>query len=491
MYVGLDDSGKGWIQQMRNDGATAYDLSLQPVGGNVGIGTTGPTSLLSIYNSTATASFDITSAGQTDKRFTFRSNYQGSGTSERLSVLNGTGTELFTIASSGNVGIGSTSPSGKLDIVGDLTGSTGALFRVASVSELFRIQETGNVGIGTTGPATKLDVWGTAGANDIFNVASSSGTSVLRITKSGNVGIGTTNPSTNTLQVTGSAGKTVGGTSWQDLSDARLKNVLGELNGSSLDKLMQLRPIKYEWNDLHKQLYGNGADTVMYGFVAQELKEVIPEFVKEGGDGYLWYNPSGIEAILTAGVQEQQGEIASLSLGLEELEAKVASLSAEWESAQRDGNVGTGTYNISAILSGILDLLESAYKLTIEEGLIKTAKGVFDDLTAGKATVQELCVDDICVTSQDLKALLEKTGVRTFMPTPEPAPVEAEEDPLTESPEPITASSSEEDTLESPSQTPEVSPEATPGTGTETQQDGNIGIGTTTPESTPEQPISE
>ena len=57
------------------------------VEGNVGIGTTAPTALTSLY-STATASFDITSQGQTDKRFAIRSNYQGSGASERLSILN-------------------------------------------------------------------------------------------------------------------------------------------------------------------------------------------------------------------------------------------------------------------------------------------------------------------------------------------------------------------------------------------------------------------
>ena len=42
-------SGKGVIQQGRTDGtATAYDLLLQPSGGNVGIGTTSPASPLHV-----------------------------------------------------------------------------------------------------------------------------------------------------------------------------------------------------------------------------------------------------------------------------------------------------------------------------------------------------------------------------------------------------------------------------------------------------------
>jgi len=39
-YFGYAADGNGWIQQMRNDSATAYNLVLQPVGGNVLIGTT-------------------------------------------------------------------------------------------------------------------------------------------------------------------------------------------------------------------------------------------------------------------------------------------------------------------------------------------------------------------------------------------------------------------------------------------------------------------
>jgi len=43
IYEGLEaGTGGGWIQVMRNDGATAYRLILQPAGGRVGIGKTNP-----------------------------------------------------------------------------------------------------------------------------------------------------------------------------------------------------------------------------------------------------------------------------------------------------------------------------------------------------------------------------------------------------------------------------------------------------------------
>ena len=152
----------------------------------------------------------------------------------------------------------------------------------------------------------------------------------------GNVGIGTTTPASNTLQVTGSAGKTVGGTAWSDLSDVRLKNILGDVKGAALQKIFQLHPVRYEWNSLHESLYGPSTDTQMYGFAAQEIKDVIPEFVSMSPDGYYWYNPSGFEAILTAGIQEQQEQIGDLQTQNSNLENQNQNLNLK-----TDQNVNT------------------------------------------------------------------------------------------------------------------------------------------------------
>ncbi|MDP1712182.1 MAG: hypothetical protein Q8K86_06975, partial [Candidatus Nanopelagicaceae bacterium] len=82
---------------------------------------------------------------------------------------NGTYSALFT---GGNVGVGTTVPIAKLDIVGDFAGNTGPLFRVASSSELFRIQENGNVGINSGGSLdTKFEVGGTASVSGTLTLA--------------------------------------------------------------------------------------------------------------------------------------------------------------------------------------------------------------------------------------------------------------------------------------------------------------------------------
>lgn len=64
-----------------------------------------------------------------------------------------------------------------------LTNSTGE-----NVNEHMRITSTGNIGIGTTSPSSKLDVWGD------FRVGTSSTSTLFVDTSAGKVGVGTVNP---------------------------------------------------------------------------------------------------------------------------------------------------------------------------------------------------------------------------------------------------------------------------------------------------------
>ncbi len=93
-------------------------------------------------------------------------------------------------------------------------------------------------------------------------------------------------------------------------SDARLKNVLTNVD-SGLDIIKALNPIKYEWNDKYKELFGED-NQQRYGFIAQNVQEVLPEMVKKNNEGYLRLNLDGFEAITTSAIQEQQQQIEEL-----------------------------------------------------------------------------------------------------------------------------------------------------------------------------------
>jgi hypothetical protein len=200
MFMGVDStSGTGWIQQMRNDSAVAYDISLNPVGGNVGIGTTSPDSKLHVQGT----SFFFDQAIFDDK--------VGIGTTNpgaKLDVVGTTSPQAkigydannYVQVSVNGVGDTSIAPTGNGIIPADLTLSAGSAYVKLDA-------QTNNVGIGTTSPSEKLEVDGNVQAetliatdlNDGYVPYNRNGTLGLQDSSiyqnNGNVGIGTTTPS--------------------------------------------------------------------------------------------------------------------------------------------------------------------------------------------------------------------------------------------------------------------------------------------------------
>jgi hypothetical protein len=70
------------------------------------------------------------------------------------------------------------------------------------------IGANGKVGIGTTTPSAKLDITGTAGSDDIFSISSSTNSRLFTVDAAGNVGIGVSDP-TYKLEIENSAGATI------------------------------------------------------------------------------------------------------------------------------------------------------------------------------------------------------------------------------------------------------------------------------------------
>ncbi len=117
-----------------------------------------------------------------------------------------------------------------------------------------------------------------------------------------NLSVGTTS-TTFLLTVNGSAGKPGGGL-WSVFSDARLKTNINPMTGS-LDTLSALRPVTFNYNDPNHFSYAPGT---IPGFLAQEVQQVIPQWVEQADDGYLYLNPVGYEAMVVDALQELRAE---------------------------------------------------------------------------------------------------------------------------------------------------------------------------------------
>lgn len=192
------------------------------------------------------------------------------------------GTPIISVPGNGNVGIGTTSPTDKLDVIGGARVSGD--FNV-DMGTLYVDSTNNRIGINTI-PSAKLSIQaaGNTSTTESLSVLNSLANPMFLVRDDGNVGIGVTGP-TSKLQVAGditpdtTASKNLGSGSlrWNNIylsnapdvsSDARLKKDV-QTSDLGLDFINSLRPVSWTWKD---QSQGT---TQHYGVIAQEAESAI------------------------------------------------------------------------------------------------------------------------------------------------------------------------------------------------------------------------
>jgi hypothetical protein len=252
------------------------------------------------------------------------------------SLWSQTGSDIYYNA--GRVGIGTSSPTDTLHVVGTavITGDILAHDDIVALDAIGAggdVIAGGRVQIGNPPTnSTKLDVEGSATFTGDVQlsklVVNNAGANAVQI--AGRTGIKVGGPPGFDLEVNGTAGKPGGG-SWSISSDARLKKNIHDLHGA-LDALLAVRGVTFEYIDpvAIRELPGE-----RIGVIAQQVETVFPDWVDERSDGYKAVTFRGFEALAIEALRElraeKDAEIESLRAENGALRARLERLEAMLE----------------------------------------------------------------------------------------------------------------------------------------------------------------
>ncbi len=289
-----------------NDGEFIVDAQ-----GEVGIGTANPTERFFIN---ATQDFSVDDDGDVQvgtSGFAARLAIAGNGTKDLIRAISGS--NRLTLDSDANVGLNTTAPQVKLHVASgtDVSPSGGGYLQLGNQNGQNIAIDSNEIMARSNGSAADLNL----------NVE---GGDVLMLTNSsavGRVGIGTASPQ-KLLHVDGDIQCVL----LSQTSDARFKTDVRDLDGA-LEAVAALRGVRYTWD---AERYPQGGAGEQLGFLAQEVRQVLPEVVSENDDGYLAVSYSAVVPVLAEAVAElraeKDAEIAALRAELERRDDTVADL---------------------------------------------------------------------------------------------------------------------------------------------------------------------
>jgi len=267
--------GNNTARPALSSGSTHPSYEIRSLGGNGNVGSTGADD--GFLRLRAGGGTGTNSASYID--LSGYSTYSG-GDMKRNIVFGTLGTERMRIKENGNVGIGTTSPDGRLHICSGTSGDCHLILHADTDNNnetdnpkiMFRQDAaiyTAEIGIDNSG--NKLAIRGTSGiafydggtsSTDINHLESTS-TERMRIEAGGNVGIGTASPGYK-LHVNGDIYATGNITGY---SDKRAKSDIQKIE-NALDKIDKLNGYTFTMNDKRYT-----------GVIAQEVLPVLPEAV--------------------------------------------------------------------------------------------------------------------------------------------------------------------------------------------------------------------
>jgi hypothetical protein len=301
--------------------------------GNVGLGTSSPTTLLETVgasgfvrvrrtDNTSALNFHLSMARGSGVGSTANIATAGNGSNGvDAMIFELSASERMRINSAGNVGIGLTNPTVKFEVVGtiaandgagrvsriipsdtamtySINSNTGAHIFSSGATERARINANGRFLVGTTteeGDGISLMIRGSASAT----------TSYIAFNRVNTAASGTVLSFANAGTIVGVVSHTNTATTYATSSDYRLKeNIVDAPSASDGIDAIQIRSFDWKVDGSHQK----------YGVIAQELEAIAPEAVSKGEkEEDMWgVDYSKLVPMLVKAVQELKAEIAIL-----------------------------------------------------------------------------------------------------------------------------------------------------------------------------------
>lgn len=221
---------------------------------------------------------ELTTTGATN-------NITTTNSSSSLYLLNLTRTTT-SLTTAGNVGIGTSSPSEKLDVSGNInaTGQMECTKFIANAGSAFEFDIEGANAFNMRHTVANQSMFfltaaGTGeikfGTNNTNSRVIITNTGALKSTVS--LAVGAITPSTTVGRIDAANDIVAYST-----SDIRLKNNIKSIEGA-LDKVMLIQGVEFDWEE-KQEVHGNSGRDV--GVLAQEIEQVLPEVVTTRDNGY-------------------------------------------------------------------------------------------------------------------------------------------------------------------------------------------------------------
>ena len=293
------DGNRAYLQIA--DGATAATIMTWNYNGNVGIGTSSPSSLLQVYGLGVTGPNAVIQVTGTTNYAAYRMN--NTGGDFYIGIENSTGSGFGTTA------------------YGRVIFADGAypLIIFSAGIERMRITSAGNVGIGTTSPGALLHIESPSvgyGTFRILSTGTSAGEASMHIGRTGQTveqrwtyGQGTNGITDSLGWYTGGGNKAtlttagVWSTTGGGTSDRRTKQDINYNFDNGIESILKLQPTKFKFKE--------APDNQRRGFIAQDVLETIPDLVLGDGekeDGTYGLDYDGVLAIAVKAIQELKAE---------------------------------------------------------------------------------------------------------------------------------------------------------------------------------------